>query len=64
MATPDVLQPAQFPGKSDRSDSDRDKAAEYDAKGQDEAEEYGFDEYGYGDSQWNRTKHGDKPEVF
>ena len=63
MAASDHLS-VQFAGKADRSDSDRDKAAEYDAKGADEDSEFGYSELDYSDSQWNRKRHSDKPEVF
>lgn len=64
MASSDYLHPVQFAGKADRPDSDRDKAAEYDAKGADEDREFGYSEYDPSDAQWNRHKHSDKPEVF
>lgn len=64
MAASDLLHPAQFPGRADKSDSDRDRAAEYDAKGADEDREFGYSEFDYSDNQWNRQKHSDKPEVF
>lgn len=62
MSADENLHPVQF--HRDPADRDRDKAAEYDAKGADEAESFGYDEYGYSDAQWNRHKHSDKPEVF
>lgn len=64
MTASDALHPVQFAGKADKSKSDRDKAAEYDARGADENEVFGYDEYDYGDNQWNRRKHADRPEVF
>jgi hypothetical protein len=49
-----VLSPIQFPGKADTSDSDRDKAAEYDAKGSDSEGSYGYGEEGATDYQYQR----------
>jgi hypothetical protein len=68
MAASDNLHPAQFSGKADKSDRDRDKADEYDAKGADESDEFGYSDYDMADYQWNRAGHSTatniKPEVF
>lgn len=62
MSAVDKLHPVQF--RKETSDSDRDKHADLDAKGQDESEEFGYSDYDMADYQWNRKKHPDKPEVF
>lgn len=57
MSAADYLHPAQFPGPADTSDSDRDKAAAYDAMGADSDESYGYSGADMADYQWNRTGH-------
>lgn len=61
MSAADNLHPVQFRREPDDS---YDKAGEYDARGADENVAFGYDEYGYGDSQYNRNKHSDQREVF
>lgn len=65
MTAADSLHPVQFhKDAADRTSEHEAKLMALDTKGQDEASEFGYDEYGYGDSQWNRAKHSDKREVF
>lgn len=54
MTATDNLSPAQFPGNPDTSDSDRDKAAAYDAKDMDSDESFGFSEADAADYQYER----------
>lgn len=61
MSARENLHPVQF---HHEPDEDKDTAAEYDGKGADDAENFGYSAEDMADYQWNRHKHDDKPEVF
>lgn len=69
MSASDSLSPAQFPGKADGSDADRDKADSYDGLGADSDESFGYSSADMADYQYARrgkskTETAPETEVF
>lgn len=69
MAASDNMNPAQFAGKADTSDSDRDKAGAYDKLGADTDANFGFSsddpaDYLYERRGKEKTETSPKGEVF
>lgn len=65
MSARDSMSPVQFhKDTADRKSKHEAHLEELDAKGQDDASEFGYDAYDYSDNQWNRARHSDKREVI